>query len=144
MLSVANAYTERVRYIYSTVQFVPNFARGEFVNVGVVAGSDETGEWDARRIHNIGRAAAFGGRGSEQLITGIFEWVDLDALPHLRARRNKGHGERWLSGQAARCGWSYAQVTSPIPMVANSLQDALDKAFDIKVADVPATIPVAV
>ena len=126
-------------FIYSVIQFVPNVGRGEFINVGVLAGSDETGEWAVRRIHNPDRAVVLGGRGSEELLDGIFEWVDRDVLPRLRARVNRGDGQRLLWDQAARCGSSYAQVTKPIPMAANSLQGALDAVFDIKILDRPVT-----
>ena len=126
-----------MKFIYSVVQFVPNVASGEFVNVGVLAGSDETGEWAVRRIHNIDRAVVLGGHGSESLVAGVFEWVDLDLLPRLRARANRGDGQRFLWDQAARRDGSYVQITKPIPMAANSLQDAIDAVFDIKIIDRP-------
>ena len=124
-------------FVYSVIQFVPNIARGEFVNVGVLAGSDETGKWATRRIHNIDRAVLLGGHGSGLLVAGVFEWVDLDLMPRLLARVNRGDGQRFLWDQAARGDHSYAQITKPTPMAADSLQDALDKVFDIKVLDRP-------
>ena len=126
-----------VVFVYSVIQFVPNAARGEFINVGVLAGSDETGEWAVRRIHNIDRAVVLGGRGSEELVAGVFEWVDLDLLPRLQAHSNRRQGQRFLWDEAARGNRSYAQITRPIPMAADSGQDALDTVFDIKILDRP-------
>ena len=45
-----------MRYVYSVIRFVPDSARGEFINIGVIAGSDLTGEWDARTVGNLKRA----------------------------------------------------------------------------------------
>ncbi len=43
-------------YWMSVVRFVPDPARGEFVNVGAIAGSDETEEWEVRAVANWRRA----------------------------------------------------------------------------------------
>jgi hypothetical protein len=45
-----------MRYVYSVVRYVPNPASGEFVNIGVIAGSDETGDWSLRQAGNQRRA----------------------------------------------------------------------------------------
>ena len=45
------------RYVYSTVRFVPNPARGEFVNIGAIIGSDDTREWELRTVDRYNRAA---------------------------------------------------------------------------------------
>ena len=34
-----------MRFVYSLVRFVPDPARGEFVNVGAIAGSEESSDW---------------------------------------------------------------------------------------------------
>jgi hypothetical protein len=47
-----------VRHIYSVVRFVPDPARGEFVNVGAIVGSEESSEWGLRQIENPVRARA--------------------------------------------------------------------------------------
>jgi Protein of unknown function (DUF3037) len=36
------------RYVYSTVRIVPRVGAGEAVNFAVIAGSDQTGEWEIR------------------------------------------------------------------------------------------------
>ena len=45
-----------MRYLYSVVRFVPDPARGEYVNVAAILGSEETGEWDVRQVENLRRA----------------------------------------------------------------------------------------
>ena len=45
-----------MRYMYSVIRFVPDPIRGEFVNVGVLAGSDESSEWDLRMVESLKRA----------------------------------------------------------------------------------------
>jgi hypothetical protein len=42
-----------VKYVYSVVRFVPDTFRGEFVNVAVIAGYEETGEWLVRCSRSI-------------------------------------------------------------------------------------------
>ena len=44
-----------MRYIYSVLRFVPNIARGEFINIGIIVGSDEGG-WRARIVSNTRHA----------------------------------------------------------------------------------------
>ncbi len=45
-----------MRYVYSLVRFVPDPARGEFVNVGAIAGSEDGAEWQIRQVENTVRA----------------------------------------------------------------------------------------
>ena len=49
-----------MRYVYSVVRYVPNPASGEFVNVGAIAGNDETGDWSLRTAGSRRRARLFG------------------------------------------------------------------------------------
>jgi len=48
---------------FSLIRFVPDPARGEFVNIGAVAGSDEAHEWELRLVSNPSRAKALDDRG---------------------------------------------------------------------------------
>ena len=123
-----------VRYVYSVVRFVPDAARGEFVNLAVIAGSDETGEWKARRVQDISRAAAFAGADSEPLIESVFEWLDLE-MEHLRGNTDQNAGEQYLTDFAERCYRGYNQLTPPAPMLAADVDEALDWAFATKVVE---------
>jgi len=48
--------------VYSLIRYVPDPARGEFVNVGAIAGSEDAGDWQVRQLQNPARARALGGR----------------------------------------------------------------------------------
>src|SRR5437763_1046159 len=50
-------------YSFSILRFVPDTARGEFINIGAVAGDPDAGDWDLRLISNIKRAKAIDGKG---------------------------------------------------------------------------------
>ena len=43
-------------YFFSMLRFVPDPARGEFVNIGAIAGDEETQDWELRLISNLKRA----------------------------------------------------------------------------------------
>src|SRR4051794_35352247 len=45
-------------YRYSLIRFVPDPGRGEFVNIGALAGDDEAGDWALRAISNYKRPRA--------------------------------------------------------------------------------------
>ena len=123
-----------VRCVYAVVRLVPDIARGEFVNVGVIAGSDETGEWQARQVQDTRRAVAFAGENGESHLAGVFEWMDRE-LRHLRQHTDQNAGERYLDDFATRRYRGYNQLTRPAPVVADCVQDALDSVFAVQVAD---------
>lgn len=45
-----------MRFVYSVVRFVPHPARGEFINVAAIVGSEALGVWKSRRVGNAHRA----------------------------------------------------------------------------------------
>jgi hypothetical protein len=45
-----------VSYQFSLIRFVPDPARGEFVNIGAVVGDDEAQDWELRLISNLKRS----------------------------------------------------------------------------------------
>src|SRR5664279_1280824 len=53
----------QVAYFFSTVRFVPDPARGEFINLGAIAGDDESQDWALRQISNLKRANAIDSAG---------------------------------------------------------------------------------
>ena len=53
---------ERRRYLWSMIKFVPHTPSGEFVNIGVLVGSDETEDWVCARVSDTRRAEQFGGK----------------------------------------------------------------------------------
>ena len=44
------------KYAYALLRFVPDPIKGEFVNIGIIAGSDEEDRWEIRTIDRAGRA----------------------------------------------------------------------------------------
>lgn len=50
-----------MRYHYWTVRFVPDVARGEFINIGVLIGGDEPSDWAFRHVDIFKRANTLGG-----------------------------------------------------------------------------------
>lgn len=45
-----------MRYVYTVARFVPDTARNEGINVGILVGSDATGEWSLQTTGQFGRA----------------------------------------------------------------------------------------
>ena len=123
-----------MRYVYTVVKFVPDTAPAECVNVGVIVGSDETGEWAMQRVSDTARAAAIGGDSAEILIADLFEWLDVE-MERLLERSALGANEQYLDDFAVRCHRGYNQIRQSAPIVADSLQEALDSAFNTMVAD---------
>ena len=78
-----------MRHVYSVVRYVPNVASGERVNIGMVAGSDDTGEWLMRIADDRTRALQLG--GGLNTVTAVFDGMKeiADGVP--------GEGsEAWL------------------------------------------------
>jgi len=129
------------RYVYSLLRFVPNPSAGEFVNLGAVAGSEVTGDWSMRHVENDQRAKALAGNVpvsafytfldqlsddiDRQQIWALFD-DDEDDGPSLT--------EAWLSDWATRAR-NIVQLTPPVPMVADSAEQALDLVFEHMVED---------
>ena len=128
-----------MRYVYTVVKFVPDAERAEFVNVGVIVGSDETGEWAMRRVQDTSRAVSIGGDGAEALVADMFEFMDRE-LEYLREYGAEGKNEQYLDDFAVRCYRGYNQIRRPAPMVADSVQEALAWAFDTMVVDSVAAV----
>jgi hypothetical protein len=128
-----------LRYVYSLVRFVPDPARGEFVNVGAIVGSDESSEWDLRQVENPVRARAVDDRKSLEAV-----WMFMDSMgraidDHQRATQTLFApevelSESWLEGVYASHR-NIVQLSPPAPMVADSADEALDRVFDLLVVD---------
>lgn len=126
----------RRRYEYWVVRYVPDAIRGEFVNVGVVAGEGD--EWAVRRVSNLSRASRLGGsavvskpfllrienmieaelRHMEILIGELPELFERGYLEDLRTRMNNS-----------------VQLSAPRAVLASSAEEAADLAFDLMVVD---------
>lgn len=122
---------------FSLIRFVPDPARGEFVNIGAVAGSDEAGDWELRLVSNLSRAKALDDRGV--LSTAFAYAAGLeDHIAALEMLSETGGPEpissELLCRQATEMQ-NIIQFTMPAPVAADSAEAALDLVFEQLVLD---------
>lgn len=126
-------------YFYSVLRFVPDPARSEFVNIGAVAGSDDTADWTLRLVSNLSRARAIDDSGSLGTALAFLGEIEsriaaLDTLPDIGpSRMSRDLVVRWTHEMR-----NVLQFTAPAPVIAGSADDALDLIFEELVLD-PAT-----
>ncbi len=128
-----------MRYVYSVVRFVPDPARGEFVNVGAIVGSEESSEWQLRQIDNPRRA-----RFIDEHRTLPAVWYFLDSVGRvIDEYEDAVNGlldpptelsEAWLKGLYVEHR-NVVQLSPPIPMVATSADEALERVFEELIVD---------
>lgn len=128
-----------MRYIYSLIRFVPDPARGEFVNVGAIVGSEESSEWQVRQVENPRRARAFDENGSLGAVWSFIDRVgaevdNFEALTQSLFGPEVDLTEDWL-WQLHADHQNIVQLSAPAPMVAESADDALESLFDLMVLD---------
>jgi hypothetical protein len=122
---------------FSLIRFVPDPARGEFVNIGAVAGSDAAGEWELRLVSNLSRAKALDERG---VLPQAFAYAAaledhiaaLDQLPETAGA--EPISSEFLRRRAAEMQ-NIVQFSPPAPVVADSAEGALELVFDQLVLD---------
>lgn len=128
-----------MRCTYSVVRFVPDPARGEFINVGVVVGSEDSSEWQVRQIDNPVRARYVDEGG---VLTAAWEFIDelgreiddyeqsFDQLlePEVTV------SEDWL-WELHRRHRNIVQLSEPTPMAAESVESAVERIFDMMLVD---------
>jgi Protein of unknown function (DUF3037) len=118
-----------MRYVYSVVRFVPDPARGESTNLAVVAGNDESSEWELRRVDNLKRARALDDRGILPEAVASIERLSKEIDDYVTAveedRRSVSNiSESWLDALARHSG-NVIQFTAPLPLLADSLEMAI-------------------
>ena len=128
-----------MRFVYSLVRFVPDPARGEFVNVGAIVGSEESSEWAIRQIENPIRVRALGaplaldavwsfiGRVGDEIDT--YE-ESLESLFEAETDLS----EDWLD-RLHNDHRNVVQLSPPTPTVAETAEKALDQVFDLMIVD---------
>lgn len=125
-------------FTFSLIRFVPDPARGEFVNIGAVAGSDEAAEWELRLVSNLSRAKALDERGTLSTAfayaAGLEDHIAaLDRLP--QAGEMEPISTELLTRRAIEMQ-NIVQFSRPGPVAADSAEAALDLVFDQLVLDV--------
>ena len=130
-----------MRYVYSVVRFVPDPARGEFINVGAIVGSDDSREWDLRQVGNTSRARQLDDRhalpGALRFLDDVGHQVDLfwdlEVEPSDEPRESQ-ISEAWLASLAGNMR-NVVQLTPPIPLAADSVDDAMAFVVDEMLVD---------
>lgn len=131
-----------MKHIYSLIRFVPDPARGEFINVGAIAGSEESSEWGIRKIGNSKRARAIGQSDTPTALQAVWYFIDCigeiidnhqDSLEALFPSDIEP-SEDWLEGLHADYR-NIVQLSPPTPIVATDVDDALDRVFQHAILD---------
>lgn len=120
---------------YSLIRFVPDTARGEFVNVGAIAGDDTSSEWELRVVSNLRRAKAIDDRGvlaKAMAYVASFEDHISDNLELVGTAQPMSSA---LLRQRANDLHNVVQLTAPAPVAADSAEQALDIVFEQLVLD---------
>lgn len=123
-------------YSFSLIRFVPDPARGEFVNIGAIAGDERASDWDLRFISNFRRARALDSRGALPaaiaFATGLGDRIQLDE--QLQLAGPEPTSNRTLA-RLAEESQNIVQFTAPAPVQASSSEEALDLVFEHLVLD---------
>lgn len=127
------------RFVYSVVRFVPDPARGEFINVGAIAGSEESSEWAVRQVSNSTRANKIDERDT---LDAVWSWLTRVSkqIGEYEAANEQLFGdatplsEDWLH-QMYVDQQNIVQLSPPAPLIAESADDALDRVFQQHIVD---------
>lgn len=111
-------------YFFSLLRFVPDTARGEFVNVGAIAGDGDVADWDLRLISNMKRARAIDSEGHLPAAMSFVAELQ-ERLPVEDDDESAGFALEDLSELAGSMN-NVIQLTSPEPIVAADAEEALD------------------
>jgi DUF3037 family protein len=122
-------------YFFSMLRFVPDPARGEFINIGAIAGDDHAADWEMRLISNLSRARAIDAGAllprAMAVLGDLQERLTTEDVPEPRAGWLSWPELRALSGEMN----NLLQLSAPAPVVAGSAQEALDLVFEELVLD---------
>jgi hypothetical protein len=117
------------RFVYSLVRYVPDYGRGEFVNIGAIVGSEDLDQWDIRTTNQWGRLKALDRTVSVATVNDF-----LRPLLKLLEDNEASHEGTMLSetvlSQLSNDHRSAIQVAPPKPLLAEDVESALDLVFD--------------
>lgn len=126
-------------YAYSVVRFVPDAARGEYVNVALILANEATQEWVIRPVSHWQRARRFDEHG---VLPAVFAWID-GLERQFEAYRSQLNSlfppdSLWTMDrlrQLSADSQNLVQVTPPSPLVADTLDAAMQLALDTFLVD---------
>lgn len=128
-----------MRYVYSIVRFVPDPARGEYINVGAIVGSDQSSEWQVRQVENPRRAKALDQRGSLGAV-----WTFLDRVAGAINEHEQAIEQLFAVEPMLSEGWlehlftdhrNVVQLSEPAPISADSADEAMASILDLMIVD---------
>ncbi|TCM45557.1 DUF3037 domain-containing protein [Kribbella sp. VKM Ac-2568] len=126
-----------MRYDYWVIRYVPDPIRGEFVNIGVIAGKGD--DWSFRRVSNLRRASRLGGFASltdsflRRIEDSIASRLDaVEALIPSEPSELFGRGE--VEDLRVRMN-NLVQLSESRPVLAATSEEAADLAFELMVVD---------
>jgi hypothetical protein len=125
-----------MQYSYWLIRYVPDAARGEFVNVGIIAGRDG-GDWALRRVRSLRRASRLGGNASalEPWLSRIERIIaDHQAPPLFGSLVERPLSGGWLSHLSGRLN-NAVQISESAPVEADSAEEAASFLFPFLVAE---------
>ena len=127
-----------MRHVYSIVRFVPDPANGECVNLGLLAGSEDSEEWVLQVVTQRERARRIGGGEALPGVIGYLEGLTSELETYSAAHADGQLGlladrdrlsEQWLANMAARQR-GIVQFSAPQPVDADSAESALELLWD--------------
>lgn len=127
-------------YVYSLIRFVPDPAKGEFVNIGAIAGSDEANDWAVRHVENFRRATALDIGRSLRAAKAFTAELDerVAATEQFAVDDTSPMSAEALTRFSGELG-NIVQLTPPAPVAAQSAEAALDLVFSELVVDLART-----
>jgi hypothetical protein len=128
-----------MRHAYSLIRFVPDPARGEFINVGAIVGSEESSEWEVRQIENPVRARWLDEKGTLDAVWSFVDRIgrqidEYEGSLSTLLEPSEELSERWLE-ELHNSHRNIVQLTPPTPIVAENATEALDRIFDLMLED---------
>jgi hypothetical protein len=126
-----------MRYDYWVVRYVPDPIRGEFINIGIIAGKGD--DWSFRKVGSLSRASRLGGAASQtdsflkRIEDAIASRLDaVEALMPGAPSSSFGRGE--IEDLRVRMN-NLVQLSDSRPVLANTAQEAADLAFELMIVD---------
>ncbi len=126
------------RYVYALVRCVPDPRTGEFINIGAIAGDEESGDWAVRQVSSERRVIKLAGAGAIEAVHGFLartqESIEMQDLLLDDDRGSAYLTEEWLAN-LHRDHRNTVQLAAPTPVLAESAEDALDLVFERMIID---------
>lgn len=124
-----------VRYRYWTLRYLPDAVRGEFVNIGLIAGCDGA-DWAIRTISSFTRASRIGGdlSNARSWAKSLERTVKDAKKAQALQLSNVGISEAWLAERKAFHN-NAVQLSEAMPVVAATAEAAVELLYPLLVTD---------